>query len=211
MTNSGPPPRAPGRPRSEATERAILDTAAMLLERDSYRSISIERIASEAHVGKQSIYRWWDGKADVLLEAFAERALKSLPVLEPTGHAIADLTTLLKTFFASVSRPAIGRTLRGLIAEAQLDPEFRAKFHAMFITARRKMIREIIGTGIASGELRRDLDIETVVDIIYGAFWYRLLSGSDQSLDEAYADQLIAVLAPILLPPRRGSGQAAKS
>lgn len=190
--------RSPGRPRSEATRRAILKAAADLLEEEVYTSITVERIAAEAKVGKQSIYRWWDGKADVLLEAYTERALKGLPWPEPTGAALADLEALLARFFASAREAPVGRTIRGFIAEAQHDPEFRAKFQARFVTTRRTMMRDILADGIARGDLEPGLDTELVIDLLYGAFWYRLLSGTADPLDDAFARGIVAMLAPVL-------------
>jgi AcrR family transcriptional regulator len=195
MTGSQPT-RPPGRPRSEATRLAIIATAANLLENDAYSRISIERIASEAKVGKQSIYRWWDSKADVLLEAYTERALKRLPVHEVSGDAFADLQTLLESFFANTRIPAVRKTIRSLVAEAQHDPEFRVKFYGVFVSTRRAMIRKAIATGIASGQFRADLDVEMVIDLIYGGFWYRLLSGTVDDLDDAFAQGIVATLRP---------------
>lgn len=190
--------RSPGRPRSEATHRAILDAAANLLEAEPYARITVERIAAEAKVGKQSIYRWWDGKADVLLEAYTERALKGLLWPEPTGAAIADLEALLAGFFGSIREAPVGRTIRGFIAEAQHDAEFRAKFHTRFVSTRRAMMRDIVIGGVARGELEPGLDVELVLDLVYGAFWYRLLSGTADPLDDAFARGIVATLAPVL-------------
>lgn len=194
-------PRSPGRPRSEATHRAILDAAADLLEREPYARITVERIAQEARVGKQSIYRWWRAKADVLLEAYTERALKQLPPVERSGDALQDLASLLARFFAAARVPAVGRTIRGLIAEAQHDAEFRAKFQATFVSTRRGMMRDVLAAGIASGQLRPDLDVEVTLDLVYGAFWYRLLSGTAEAIDDAFAAAIVAALAPALRRP----------
>ncbi len=190
--------RPPGRPRSETTRQAVLESGAHLLDSESYRHISIERIAREAKVGKQSIYRWWDSKADVLLEAFADRALRRLPLPNPTGDAPRDLVALLQAFFANVRVPSVTKTLTGLIAEAQIDPEFRAKFYATFISTRRKMMRDLIQSGIASGQFHGGLDVEVALDLIYGAFWYRLLSGTAAPLDDAFAVTLFETLRPVL-------------
>ena len=195
--------RPPGRPRSETTRQAVLEAAAQLLEAESYRSISIERIAGEAKVGKQSIYRWWDSKADVLLEAFTDRALKRLPLPKLTGDALADLEGLLRLFFSNVGIPTIGKTLRGLIAEAQLDPEFRAKFFAVFVSTRRGLMRDVLLKGVADGKLRAELDVEIALDLLYGGFWYRLLSGTADPLDEAFARSLVMALRPWLVPQAR--------
>lgn len=192
------PTRPPGRPRSESTRQSIMEAASHLLDTDTYRSISIERLAAEAKVGKQSIYRWWDSKADVLLEAFTDRALKRLPSLEPTGNALGDLEALLRLFFSNVNQGSIRKTLTGLIAEAQLDPEFRTKFHAQFVATRRGLMRDILAKGVARGNLRPGLDVEMMLDLLYGAFWYRLLSGTDQPLDDRFAAELVGALRPLL-------------
>jgi AcrR family transcriptional regulator len=191
--------RPPGRPRSEATRQSIMQAAAELLDNENYRSISIERIASEAKVGKQSIYRWWDSRADVLLEAFTDRALTQLPEIHSTGTAIGDLEALLKQFFSNLGVGSIRKTLTGLIAEAQLDPEFRDKFYAVLVSARRSLMRRILVRGVESGELALGLDIEMALDLIYGAFWYRLLSGTPDPLDDAFAERIVAALKPILV------------
>ncbi len=191
-------PRPPGRPRSEVTRQAILGAGLKLLEEQDYAKITIERIAFEARVGKQSIYRWWASKADVLLEAFADRALWQLPPIEPSGRAVADLENLLKLFFASVSDPSIGKILKCLIAEAQLDPDLRVRLFEGQVSKRRCMIRNVIEAGIQTGELRSDLDIEVVLDCIHGAFWYRLLSGTTAPLNDAFAVSLVKTLQPAL-------------
>src|ERR1700743_3311623 len=71
--------RPVGRPRCMETHKAILCAAADLLESTCYRDISVERIAASAGVGKQTIYRWYDSKADLLLDAFLTRYTEALP------------------------------------------------------------------------------------------------------------------------------------
>jgi AcrR family transcriptional regulator len=203
---SQPPSRAarpPGRPRSDATRQAILDASAHLLETESYDKISIERIASEAKVGKQSIYRWWGGKADVVLAAYTERVLPRLPPRQPTDDAFDDLEDFLRQLFASVGAPLVRRTMQGLLAEAQLDPDFRLKFYGVFVASRRTMFKQALRHGIALGQFRADLDVETIIDLLNGAFWYRLLSGGEEDLDAKFAADLINTLRPALEAKRQ--------
>jgi AcrR family transcriptional regulator len=192
-------PRSPGRPRSDATRQAILDASAHLLETESYDRISIERIAAEAKVGKQSIYRWWGGKADVMLAAYTERVLPRLPPRTPTDDAIADLEDFLKQYFATVRAPLVRRAMQGLLAEAQLDADFRLRFYGVFVASRRTVFRQLIRHGIAIGQLRADLDTEIVIDMLNGAFWYRLLSGAEDEIDDAFAEGLVRTLLPSLV------------
>jgi AcrR family transcriptional regulator len=194
-------PRPPGRPRSEATRQAILDASAHLLETESYDKISIERIAAEAKVGKQSIYRWWGGKADVMLAAYTERVLPRLPPREATGDAIGDLEDFLKQYFATVRAPLVRRAMQGLLAEAQLDADFRLRFYGVFVASRRTVFRQLLRRGKSTGQLRADLDIELIIDMLNGAFWYRLLSGAEDEIDDAFAVGLVHTLLPSLVAP----------
>lgn len=194
-----PAARPPGRPRSDATRQAILDASAHLLENESYDKISIERIAAEAKVGKQSIYRWWGGKADVVLAAYTERVLPRLPPRQPTDDALGDLEDFLRRLFQSVSAPLVRRTMQGLLAEAQLDPDFRIKFYGVFVASRRTLFRQVLRHGVGLGQFRADLDIETTIDMLNGAFWYRLLSGAEDDLDDAFAAALVRTLGPAIV------------
>lgn len=195
-------PRAPGRPRSDATRQAILDASAHLLESESYDKISIERIAAEAKVGKQSIYRWWGGKADVMLAAYTERVIPRLPPRAPTGDSVGDLEDFLKQYFASVRAPLVRRAMQGLLAEAQLDSDFRLRFYGVFVASRRTNFRQLLRHGVANGQLRPDLDVEMIIDLLNGAFWYRLLSGAEDEIDDDFAEGLIRTLLPSLTPTK---------
>ncbi len=66
------------RRRSDASHAAILAATVELLEEGGYRALTIEGVARRAGVGKQTIYRWWDGsKAALVLEAFSEDCPKA--------------------------------------------------------------------------------------------------------------------------------------
>jgi AcrR family transcriptional regulator len=180
-----------------------LEAAVELLEAESYQAVSINRIAERAGVSKQTIYRWWDAKADLVLEAYTRRVFKRGTPPEPSADAFAELQTLLEAFFETLQEPRVNRGLRSLIAEAQFDPAFRTKFHSVFVTARRTLMRQALEHGIALGQIRADADLDLVLDVIYGAFWYRLLSGTTAPLDPAFAQALVEVVRPTLAIQRR--------
>jgi AcrR family transcriptional regulator len=50
-----------------------------LLDSEGWQAVTADRIAIAAGVGKQTIYRWWRGKADVVLEALLDRARAQVP------------------------------------------------------------------------------------------------------------------------------------
>jgi AcrR family transcriptional regulator len=69
-------PRRPGRPCNEETRAAILAAAYRLVTEEGYPNVTTQRIAEEAGSGKQTLYRWWDSKALVVLDALAEHGRK---------------------------------------------------------------------------------------------------------------------------------------
>ena len=191
-----PERRSPGRPRSEETRQAILDTAVELIGTREYRDVSIDAIASAAKVGKQSIYRWWQSKADLVLEAFTEHSLSRMPPLVASADAFADLEADLARFFAFMRNDLVAKGVRSLIAEAQLDPEFKQKLYENVHRVRCEALRRIFRHGYALGQFREDLDEDALAHIIHGAFWYRFLSGTKYPYDEEYARNIVAILRP---------------
>jgi AcrR family transcriptional regulator len=194
--------RAPGRPRSDQTQQAVLDAAVELLHVHCYSEISIERIAAHAKVGKQSIYRRWPSKADLVLEAYTQRAWRSLTPLLPSADAFMDLEDDLKRFYALMTNEVVAKGARSLIAEAQWDEEFRAKFYAQVMSIRCEAIRHIFQHGQRLGQFRTDLDEDALAHLIHGAFWYRFLSGTQMKLDAQYAANVVALLRPAMEVPR---------
>jgi AcrR family transcriptional regulator len=114
----------PGRPRSENARRAVLHAVDDMLVDIGYAAMTMKGIAERAHVGRQTVYRWWSTKAEILLEASVEDArseLATTPKADPTEDLVAYLAAV--TRFLTVS-PA-GLAYRALLGEAQHDPAVR--------------------------------------------------------------------------------------
>ncbi|MEO0962828.1 MAG: helix-turn-helix domain-containing protein, partial [Pseudomonadota bacterium] len=93
---------ARGRPRSAATEQAIFSAARALLTEEGYDGVTIEGVARRAGVGKQTIYRRFDGKAQLLIAAFRDDA--ELMVALPTSDTLEEaLSVYLSSVFKAVN------------------------------------------------------------------------------------------------------------
>lgn len=89
--------RKRGRPRSLASRDAILRAAADLVAPGQFARLTMEGIAQRAGVSKQTVYRWWPTKIDVLVESIGEGYLTiPLPFPEDTGDLEQDLTVWLQ-------------------------------------------------------------------------------------------------------------------
>jgi AcrR family transcriptional regulator len=187
--------RAPGRPRSETSRQAILMAALELAADTGYAGLTIEGIAARAGVGKQTIYRWWPSKADVLLEALPAIADMQVPVRDH-GSYRADLRAFLQASYELSDRyPQIPGLLRALMAEAQLNREFGARFRSSFLDRRREALAVITNRARERGDLPDRPAPGTVSDIVFGIIWYRVLA-THQPLGADLVDDLTSILTP---------------
>lgn len=166
-------PRRGGRTRSPEAHDAVLTAAAGLLEERGYPALTIEGIAARSGVAKSTIYRWWRSKPELVMEAYTKLVAQRMP--EPdTGSLEEDLAVFLTRLYGVTEHPLRLRALRGLMAEAQLDPAFREPFRD-WVNSRRQVVAQMLERGGKRGEIPRDVDVNYAVDQVFGAFWYRLL------------------------------------
>jgi AcrR family transcriptional regulator len=175
--------------RRKRPHQAILAATVELLETEGYKALTIEGIAQKAGVGKQTIYRWWPSKAAIVMEAYAQKAYQQIP-LPDHGSVYLDLQELLKRLFLVLTTTSAGAVMSNLMAEAQIDLEFAQAFRDDFIATRRQAMCELLERGRDRGELRADVDLELVIDTLYGPMWYRLLN-KHAPLDNQFAKELV--------------------
>jgi AcrR family transcriptional regulator len=191
-TDPGAERRRPGRRRSEDSREAILLAATELVVEHGYAAVSIEKLAQRAGVGKQTIYRWWPSKGDVIMEAFARKADVHIP-LPDEGSWAADLRSMVEDSFVLARMPQIGELLRALMVEAQLDPAFGERFRAEFLERRRAALATLVERAQRRGDLPATLTAGFAADVVFGLYWYRLLA-VPQPFDQLFADQIVALL-----------------
>lgn len=188
-----------GRPRSEKSQEAILNAVDALLKEKGGGGLSIEAIAKRAKVGKPTLYRWWPTLADIVLEAALRRADTSIPV--PSAESLRDMVRkFLWQSMTAIVDGGGGVYLRYLMAHAQHDDAFRARFREHFVANRREVLRSILQKGMERGQIGSNHDLELLVDLVFGAMWYRLLAGH-APLDQSFAEDLTEVVMGLLIGP----------
>ncbi|WP_329129018.1 TetR/AcrR family transcriptional regulator [Streptomyces sp. NBC_01476] len=189
--DGGKPVRT-GRPRSEARRAAILAAAGDLMIEGGLRAATMEAIAARAGVGKATIYKWWPSRGAVALEGFMLRAADSWSI--PEGVTATEALRILAVAAVRLfTRTPAGPLMRALAADAQSDPEIAQALREQWLSPRRAVAAEIIRKGIESGELRRDLDVNATLDLVFAPVYYRLLFSHD-SLDDALAERSVEYL-----------------
>ena len=84
----------------------------------------------------------------------------------------------------------VGRNVTTMIASADNESELSKAFRNHFVLARREEGRVLLLQAIDRGEIRRDANVEIVLDMIYGALFFRLLMGH-AALSDALVGQLL--------------------
>ncbi len=183
----------PGRRRSEDSRLAILAAALDLVGEVGFAGLTIEGIATRSGAGKQTVYRWWQSKADVLLDALAVKADLHVPVPDE-GSYPQDLHAFLAASFRLGRDQRVVDVLCALMAHAQIDTEFGDRFRASFLYRRRDALAAIIDRAKQRGDLPVAPSPGTVADIVFGVIWYRMLA-TRRPLDRRLIGELVRTLA----------------
>jgi AcrR family transcriptional regulator len=164
-----PPARRPGRPRSDRAEEAILDAVLSLFGAgESYDSLSMEMIATAAGVGKATIYRRWPNKEALVIAAIGRRLHPEQPVPPPGRSARDDLICLLDIMRMHLQDDTLGSAYSVLTQLHQSNPAVSQRYHDQVIEPRRELFRDALRRGVATGQLRADLDVERAMIMLTG-------------------------------------------
>lgn len=109
-----------GRPRSEQARSAILDAVDDLLVEVGYAAMTMKGISERAGVSRQTLYRWWSHKAEILFEASVADAEEELEI-SPEGTPLDDLRAYLEALVRFLTDSPAGAAYRALLGEAQHD------------------------------------------------------------------------------------------
>jgi AcrR family transcriptional regulator len=177
-------PAKAGRPLSIETGQAIVAASEALLVESGYSGLSIERVAQRAGVTRQTIYRRWTSKIDLVAAVLAQRDESEPEGIPDTGKVRDDLAVLAHRF-AIRQRPG-PPFLQSLVVEAQYDEKL-AEIVDAYLGSRREQAGTVIRRARDRGELRTDIDVEALADLFYGFAWYRRLIKRTTIDDSGYA------------------------
>lgn len=180
-------PRGRGRPRDEVARSRILEAALEILEETTFDSATTDAIAERAGASKATIYRWWPNKAAVVIEALRDVVAQELPFPD-TGDLRDDVRIQLQNFVKLLNGRR-GRAFRAFIAAAQGDKDVAAAFRSIWIKTRREQTKAVLLRHQDEGRLRPGADLDSILDLLYGPFYFRLLAGHGP-LTPAFADTI---------------------
>jgi AcrR family transcriptional regulator len=190
---------ARGRPRSEAVERAVIEGVMKLLEDGvPLAELSIERIARTAGVGKATIYRRWTGKEELFVDVVraAEPPDPELPGTSMRDDLVALLEQLRQR--GVITRASV--LLHNVFAQMKSSPKVWDAYHAIVVAPRRRKQVDILRRGQANGELRTDIDVELLNDLIIGPMLFRTIMQPNAALPQGLSEQIVDTVLEGLRP-----------
>ena len=197
----------PGRPRSEAADRAILRAALEVFIDRGIDGASIEQIADTAGVARTTLYRRWSSKEELIAQAIA--AARGTPEQRAVANRIGltRLRGILADAIAEMlTRPDIEKMAARLIGSVPTCPKLMEIYWKKYMTPRREIIRGLLERARNERLIRADSDPELLMDLISGAIVHHsMLRPGRRSAAEMRA-YLLAVLRELGLGGKAEAG-----
>jgi AcrR family transcriptional regulator len=196
------PRRSIGPVRSPEAHRSILRAARQILDERGYAGFTIEAVARRAGASKPTIYRWWKGKAALIMEVYERERTTALTVPDQ-GSLEREIVARMRNLWRLWQTTPLGPALRSIIAEAQADPGALAQLREEFLPKRRAWTRTLFERAVRRGEIPAQADIESATTLIYSFNWYHLLT--DQLADDGVIEKYVHVIFRGLKPREPGT------
>jgi len=188
-----------GRPRDERIDQEITSAAVQELAESGFAAFSVGEVAARAGVAKTTVYRRFPARED-LIAAALERLNDDLPLVPTSGTVRQQLAVLLEGIRNRRPDSEWSRILMHAMREGADEANFAAMIHTCVLAPRHRVMRDVIEAGIASGELRADLDADTAIPILVGPMIYLSKQNVSSSLAhvsvEAVLDVILAGMTP---------------
>ena len=186
---------APARPRVEGDrEQEILDAAIAVLVDVGYDRLTMDAVATKAKASKATLYRKWDGKAALVIDALMSQ---KTPLETPpdTGSLRGDLLSMY-CGHGGLTDEHQTALLGSVVTAIGRDPEFAAAFRDRFIAPKVEVGRVVYERARQRGELRDDVDLDILTAALPGIVLHRgFLLG-----DPPTQDLIARVVDQVILP-----------
>ena len=163
-----------GRPRDGRIDSEVASAVLEALKKGGYQAVTIDGIARHVGRARSSLYRRWPSKRHLVAYAVVSE-MGDNPAAD-TGSVRRDLEAAVSTLLRAFAGP-LGRALAGLVADMAQDQTLASMIRKEVLAPRRKSMREALKRGQARGEVQHDFDVELVLDMLTGPFYFRALFG----------------------------------
>lgn len=170
--------------------RAVLE----VLRQTGYHGLTVDAVAARARASKQTIYRRWPTKVDLVVAAFAHTVAQA-PAGTDTGRFRDDLIALLDSLVNELAE--LGDIIVSLIDELRRNPELAAAMRSGYLNGRRQAAIDVFARARTRGEIDPDVDIDLLWQVAPSMIFFRALIAGEP-IDHAFAERLVDdLVAPL--------------
>lgn len=170
----------------------MLHAVGEILLAEGIADLTFERVAKQSGVSKTTLHKWWPSKGALALDGYFHAVQDTLAFPE-TGDIRADLLEQLRAFIAVLTGTPGGVVLAQLIGQAQTDEDLGRSFRALYSSERRRLAAVRLRKAQEDGQIRPGVDVQVLVDQLWGAVYHRLLV-PDEPITDAFVTALVTNL-----------------
>ena len=153
----------------------------------------MDEIAARAGVAKNTIYRRWTSKEELVVDAI--RDLTSELDIQEEGDTYERLLARIRDFVHVFADPLLGRLLPGILGELERNPAFASAYVDRIVTPRYERIIALLQEAVEHGHLAEGSDPEIVADLLIGPPLLRLrFPFGLPDLPERYPEEVLETL-----------------
>lgn len=174
----------------------VLSATRELLAEGGVQRLTVEGVAARAKVAKTTVYRRWRSKDELALAVLVEMVDQIVDVPD-LGDVRAELVALVDSAVEILGKTLMGRVMQGLVSDLSADAELGRQFRERVVPCRTAGLHRILERATERGEVRADLDIDLVHELLFGPVYYRLLL-SGGPLDKGLAARIVDAVLPAI-------------
>ena len=194
--SAGTSRRIRGRPRNANIDKQVLAAVLQVLRTRGYKAVTIDGIARKVNRARSSIYRRWPSKPHLVAYCIVN-TMGASPATDE-GALGRDLRAAADTLRRAFSGP-LKQALPGLVADMAQDHELAEAVRRQVLAARRKSMRDAFARARDRGEARKGQDVELLLDMLAGPFYFRTLFGHariDRRMTRDVVEYVLKIVAP---------------
>jgi AcrR family transcriptional regulator len=175
-------------PRVARTRDAVRRAVRSLVQRSGFEALTHQQVATEAGIGRATVYRHWPDRTQLLLDALVE--VESPTGWQSSGELASDLSTELGRLQRTLTSSPLVPELVALIGQAEWEPELR-ELKSKLLASGTAGLRHALQAGIERGQLPSDLDLDAALARLAGPLFYRRVL-AHATIEDAFVERVLS-------------------
>lgn len=177
-----------------AREAELLASVLEVLRETGYERLTVDAVAARARASKQTLYRRWPSKAELVVAAFVN-GVSAAPGVPDTGSVRDDLLALMDGLLEELT--TLGDVIAGLLGELRRNADLAQAMEQHYISARRRAVLTVFERARARGEVSKEADVDLLWQAGPAIVFFRALVSRepvDRDLTRRIVDRLVLPL-----------------